>query len=91
MKTLTQGTRRSSFPAAMFVNGITHKQKLDKYIKTGYEVVSENGFSALLAYFPYKNPYVKLVSVEHGRVTSKVQITPKQLNALCERVNRKRY
>lgn len=90
MKPLSNGTRRSSYPTFCAVNGIKHNQKIKKYLDVGYVLVSENGFSATLAYVLHSKAYVKIVSVEHGKVTDSIKITPKQLKLLTGYVTTKK-
>lgn len=87
---LTKGTRRSTFPTSMAVNGLEHSVKLQKFKDIGYEVVAENGYKAILAYYPYGGQYVKIVTVEEGVKRGSVQLTPKQLRALSDRVQVKK-
>lgn len=90
MKPMTVGTRRSTFPTTLLVNGDRHKAKLESFFKTGYELVAENGYDAILAYYPHSSNYVKIVTVEDGKLTSSIKMTPKQLRVLSERVGKKR-
>lgn len=87
---LTKGTRRSSFPVSAALNGIEHKQQLNRYTEIGYEIIAENGFTATLAYYPHSSNYVKIVTVENGRIKSGVQLTPKQLQVLSDRISKRK-
>ncbi len=88
MNSLTKGTRRSTWPLVSSANDLQRK-KLNKFTEIGYEVVADNGFSALLSYYPYGGQYVKLVQVEDGRAKNTLKLTPKQLRALSERIDKK--
>lgn len=87
---MTKGTRRSTMPTTLAVNGIKHSQKLKKFVDIGYEVVADNGYASILAYYPYANNYVKIVTIENGEKKNGVMLTPKQLHALSERVSTKK-
>ena len=86
---MTKGTRRSAWPVTATVNNL-QQEKIDKFTSIGYEVVADNGYSALLSYYPYSSSYVKLARIEGGRLKSTIQLTPKQLRELSKRVDEKK-
>ena len=89
MNNLTRGTRRSTWPLTLSVNDLQQK-KLNKFTDIGYEVISDNGHSALLSYYPYGGQYVKIVQIEDGRAKNTLKLTPKQLRVLSARIDNKR-
>ncbi|ALP38004.1 hypothetical protein ASL14_19230 [Paenibacillus sp. IHB B 3084] len=59
-----------------------HDRKIQGYTSIGYEVISDNGHCAMLAYVPYSQQYVKLAEIVNGRVKNSIILGLRELNVL---------
>ncbi|MBB6021420.1 hypothetical protein HNR77_002515 [Paenibacillus sp. JGP012] len=63
-----------------------HGRKIEGYTAIGYEVITDDGHNATLAYVPYSQKFIKLAEIEDGKVTSCIALSAKELQSLYKRV-----
>ncbi|MEC0167405.1 hypothetical protein [Paenibacillus graminis] len=60
--------------------------KILGYTSIGYELITDSGSVARLAYIPYSRKYVKLVEIEDGKMRHSLVLTAKALSSLSQRL-----